>query len=158
MFKKARIFAQEAHAGQTRWNGEAYFDAHIAKVARYVEENYFTLFPDSVNNMSIFKDPILCAAYLHDTVEDTGVTLAEIETEFSPMVAKLVDALTKRPGEAYYDFIMRINRAGPMARGIKIADIRCNMADADEKEKKSARYAKYQLSEHILVESQKQES
>ena len=37
----------------------------------------------------------ICAALLHDTVEDTDVTLADVSEEFSPNVAQLVDGVTK---------------------------------------------------------------
>ena len=50
----------------------------------------------------------LIAAVLHDPVEDTNLTLDYIEQTFGEEVAALVDAVTKRPGESYPDFISRI--------------------------------------------------
>ena len=62
MFVYAREFAKLAHKGQTRWGGEDYFDAHVAKVVQYVEDNYFDIFPDHITGMSIYKEPILTAS------------------------------------------------------------------------------------------------
>ncbi len=44
----------------------------------------------SLVSMMTDDDEVLCAAVLHDTVEDTGMSLKDIEREFSPRVAKLV--------------------------------------------------------------------
>ena len=57
--EKAKTFAMMAHKGQTDKAGEDYFTAHVAVVADGVE-----------------PDPLVkAAAYLHDTVEDTGIVL-----------------------------------------------------------------------------------
>jgi len=161
MIEKAKAFAKSAHRGQKRRNGEDYFEAHVQKVADYVNTYSFSLFPDHISTNEKYMEAVICAAYLHDTVEDcieahldecgtVDCDLETIEELFGPRVRELVDALTKRPGERYYEAIVRIMKAGPMARGIKIADLTCNMADADKKEKESARYAKYELAKHLL--------
>lgn len=57
--EKAKAFAMMAHKGQTDKAGKDYFTAHVAVVADGVE-----------------PDPLVkAAAYLHDTVEDTGTVL-----------------------------------------------------------------------------------
>ena len=59
--EKAKAFAMMAHKGQTDKAGEDYFTAHVAVVADGVE-----------------PDPLVkAAAYLHDTVEDTGIVFGE---------------------------------------------------------------------------------
>lgn len=77
----ARHFATVAHAGQTR---------------KYTGDPYI-IHPQAVCDLvaTVTSDPeVLAAALLHDTVEDTGVTLMEIRALFGPRVAILVDALT----------------------------------------------------------------
>ena len=70
------------------------------------------------------------AAVLHDVVEDSGWTLDAQRAEgFSETVVAAVDALTKREGEAYTDFVARA-AATPIGRAIKIADLRDNLSDA----------------------------
>jgi (p)ppGpp synthase/HD superfamily hydrolase len=143
----AKEIAIEAHKGQTRWNGDDYFEAHVQKVADFVKEN----FSDEVYETE--AELMIAAAFLHDTLEDNPEYTPSVlrSRGVSQEVIDLVLILTKRKGESYFDFIMRINHSGDeLAKMIKIADISCNMADTDEKEKKSARYAKYELSRYIL--------
>ncbi len=78
---KAFEVGDHAHAGQIRKSGEPYI-THPVAVAEILAE------------MHIDADGI-CAAILHDTLEDTPLTHAEIEREFGPAVADIVDGVTK---------------------------------------------------------------
>src|SRR5690348_16197848 len=73
--------AERAHAGQARKSGEPYI-VHPLAVALIVADL-------GLDDMTI------AAALLHDAVEDTGVGLVEIGTEFGPDVADIVDGVTK---------------------------------------------------------------
>src|SRR3990167_4661898 len=79
--KRAFEFALQAHENQKRRTGEAYV-FHGLKTAMYLSE----LKLDS---------PSLQAALLHDTIEDTTVTLSEIQKTFGKTVAFLIDGVTK---------------------------------------------------------------
>ena len=79
--KKAYIWADRLHAGQFRQSGEP-FVTHPIAVAEIVAK--LELDTDSV-----------CAALLHDTVEDCGLDIKEVEKEFGKETAILVDGLTK---------------------------------------------------------------
>ena len=74
-------FAAERHAGQVRKSGEPYV-VHPLGVARICAELRA-------------ETPVIVAALLHDTVEDTETTLEEIAAEFGDDVALLVDGVTK---------------------------------------------------------------
>ena len=74
-------FAENAHRGQTRTSGEPYI-SHPVAVAYILLE------------MCMDTDT-LCAALLHDVVEDTGVTLDTLRKKFGEDVALLVDGVTK---------------------------------------------------------------
>lgn len=65
-------------------------------------------------------------AVLHDVVEDTIISLEQIERAFGGEIAAAVDALTRRPDEPYMDFIDRAG-AHPIALEVKLADVRDNM-------------------------------
>lgn len=67
------------------------------------------------------------AGVLHDTVEDTVATVEEIEELFGPKVAEIVEAVTRRGGETYKDFIRRASRH-PASRLVKRADIMDNLS------------------------------
>ncbi|MBK5232765.1 MAG: bifunctional (p)ppGpp synthetase/guanosine-3',5'-bis(diphosphate) 3'-pyrophosphohydrolase [Thermoleophilia bacterium] len=77
----AFVFACRHHADQKRQSGHE-FITHPVGVARICV------------GMSL-DTATLCAALLHDTVEDTSASLAEIDEAFSPEVGKLVDGVTK---------------------------------------------------------------
>jgi GTP pyrophosphokinase len=79
--RRACEVAQEAHQGQVRASGEPYFQ-HSLSVANILAE------------LRLDHETI-AAAVLHDVLEDTKVTLEELEREFGPTVAKLVDGVTK---------------------------------------------------------------
>lgn len=81
MIDKAYHMAEEHHKGQLRKTGEAYVE-HPVSVAGIVLE----LGLDTTS---------IVAALLHDVVEDTDVTLEEIEKEFDSQTAHLVDGVTK---------------------------------------------------------------
>ncbi len=73
--------AEQCHRGQLRKSGDPYI-THPLAVATILAE----LGMDTTT---------LVAALLHDTVEDTGLTLADVESQFGPQVAHLVDGVTK---------------------------------------------------------------
>jgi guanosine-3',5'-bis(diphosphate) 3'-pyrophosphohydrolase len=79
--RRAYLIAAEAHAGQTRKSGEPYI-THPVAVAAILSE--LRLDPEA-----------LCAAILHDALEDTSLSRSTIEREFGGDVAELVDGVTK---------------------------------------------------------------
>jgi len=79
--KKAYYYAEELHRGQKRQSGEDYI-VHPLNVAYILAE------------MHADKDTI-CAALLHDTLEDTEITKEQIAKDFNETVSYLVDGVTK---------------------------------------------------------------
>jgi len=79
--EKAADYAAKVHDGQFRLSGEPYFE-HPLNVAMILAD------------LQLDSNAI-AAALLHDTVEDCGVLLDQIEQEFGADVAKLVDGVTK---------------------------------------------------------------
>ncbi len=78
---RAFEFAKRAHRGQKRKSGEDYF-THPERAAVILGK----IFPDT---------KALAAALLHDTTEDTEVTLEDIKQEFGKEVAEMIDGVTK---------------------------------------------------------------
>src|SRR5512142_430885 len=81
LIERAYRFAHEAHRGQKRISGEPYIN-HCLAVAQILAE--LRVPPE-----------VLAAGLLHDTVEDTKVTLEDIRGDFGDVVASLVDGVTK---------------------------------------------------------------
>ncbi len=61
-------------------------------------------------------------AWLHDTVEDAAFTLEEISARFGPETAAAVDAISRREGESWSNYLERV-AANPLARQVKISDL-----------------------------------
>ncbi|MFA6029948.1 MAG: RelA/SpoT family protein [Elusimicrobiota bacterium] len=81
MLEKAYDFSKQAHARQARASGEEYF-VHCAAVAQTLLEFKLDL-------------PTVCAGLLHDVLEDTPSTAAELKKEFGNEVVQLVEGVTK---------------------------------------------------------------
>lgn len=81
LIEKAYIFAAQAHGKQKRLTGEPYLihPLTVAQILTGIEADEITI----------------CAALLHDTVEDTGRSLQDIAETFGTEIAKLVDGVTK---------------------------------------------------------------
>src|SRR6202171_2939052 len=81
MVRKAYERAASAHTGQHRLSGEDYVTrpVEVAAIPAHLERDA----------------PTIAAALLHDTVEDTALPAVEVEREFGPEVARLVDGVTK---------------------------------------------------------------
>jgi (p)ppGpp synthase/HD superfamily hydrolase len=107
--ERAIAIAAEAHAGQWDKAGNPYI-LHPLRVMLAVTAT---------------EERIVAA--LHDVVEDTPWTLEALRAEgFSNVVVAAVDAMTRRAGEDYFEFVRRA-AAHPIARPVKIADLRDNM-------------------------------
>src|SRR5690606_10499423 len=84
LIRKAFDVAVEAHKDMRRKSGEPYIYHPIAVARICVEE------------MGLGPTAIICAL-LHDTVEDTHITLQDVEDLFGPKVRRIIDGLTKIP-------------------------------------------------------------
>ncbi len=85
LVERAFKLCYKAHHGITRSSGEPYY-LHPVEVATIVIKEI------GIDDLSV------AAALLHDTVEDTEVTLEDISREFGPQVRSLIDGLTKISG------------------------------------------------------------
>ena len=142
--QRASEFARSAHQSidqRRKFTGEPYI-VHPARVARIVA----TVTDD---------ENMICAAWLHDVVEDTPVTLAEIRAEFGDDVAHLVDGLTDVSkltdgNRATRLGIDREHSAGTDSRTktIKLADLIDNLTGMVEQ---NAGFARKYLAEKELL-------
>ena len=109
--EKAIVLATRAHARKNqRDKGGAPYILHPLRVM-----------------LKMRTKPEMMAAVLHDVVEDTHCTLADLRKGGIPeKVVQAVDCLTKRTGESYDHFIERV-KTNPMSRNVKLADLADNM-------------------------------
>jgi GTP pyrophosphokinase len=104
LVRRAYDFAGRAHDGQLRKSGDPYF-IHPVNVAALVADLKLDV-------------ASVCAALLHDTVEDTEATGAELEREFGTEVAFLVDGVTKL---SKINFLSRQDRQAESFRKMVVA-------------------------------------
>lgn len=90
IIERAFRFAKKAHGGIRRRSGEPYI-LHPIAVAKIASQEI------GLGSTSI------CAALLHDVVEDTDYTVEDIEQQFGPKIAELVSGLTKISGGIFGD-------------------------------------------------------
>ncbi len=90
IIERAYRFAKEAHKGVRRRSGEPYI-MHPIAVAKIASQEI------GLGSTSI------CAALLHDVVEDTDYTVEDIAGQFGPKIAQLVEGLTKISGGIFGD-------------------------------------------------------
>ena len=125
---KAMNLAYSAHHGQFDKGGVPYI-FHPIHLAEEMDDEVST-----------------CVALLHDTVEDTAVTLEELAEIFPREIVEAVDLLTHRDGVEYFDYVRSI-RANPVAVKVKLADLRHNgdpnrISNQGNAEKRREKYAK----------------
>lgn len=142
--QKAIVFATKSHRNQKRkYTGEPYVTHPIA-VMELVREVTHT-------------EDMLVAAVLHDTVEDTDVTLDDIRAEFGPTVAKYVAGLTdiSRPEDGNRAERKAMDRAHtavqcPEVKTIKLADLIHNTLSIEAND--PSFYKVYRLEKIALLE------
>ena len=100
----AKAWAEKLHRGQTDKAGQPYI-GHPTRVAGRLEQ------PEEQ-----------VVGWLHDTVEDTGLTLEEAAEQFGPETAAALDAVTRRAWEDWDDYLLRV-KANPVAAQVKISDL-----------------------------------
>ena len=132
---RAMNLAYDAHHGQQDKGGVPYI-FHPIHLAEAMDDEIST-----------------CVALLHDTVENTDMTLEQLAQEFPEAVVEAVRLLTHGEDVEYFDYIRAI-RANPIAVKVKLADLDhngdpkriCNQGNAEK------RRAKYAAARKILTE------
>ena len=111
MLNRAIKISTQAHSGQSDKIGEPYI-LHPLRV----------MLSMTTNNERI-------VAILHDVVEDTDVTLNDLEKTFPPRIIKAIDAISKKRDEPYHEYLKRV-KLNPLATSVKVADVRDNSSPA----------------------------
>lgn len=138
LIAQAEQLARQLHSNQVDKANKPYIE-HLAFVAHFVADQ---------------DDNVIATAWLHDSVEDTAITLNEIEIKFGGEIVKAVEAMTKRKGENYQDYLLRV-KANEIARKVKIADLIHNMDLSrleQPTEKDHQRTKKYQNAYQFLID------
>ena len=137
MTKKAMMIAFQAHKNQTDKSGMPYI-YHPVHLAEQMKDEETT-----------------CVALLHDVVEDTDWTLDELrEQGFDARIIEALKLMTHADGVPYMEYVTQI-KPNPIAREVKLADLRHNsdLTRLNEvNEKALARVEKYKKAIAMLEE------
>ena len=133
--KKAMKIAYQAHRNQTDKSGIPYI-FHVVHLAEQMDDQY-----------------TVCAALLHDVIEDTAVTYDDLRREgFPETVINAIAQMTRDDSVPYLKYIRRM-KSNPVARKVKLADLKhnCDLSRMDEVSAKDIeRVEKYQQAIALL--------
>lgn len=107
----AQEFAEKYHWGQFRRDGITPYIFHPAAIAQCFESDYAR-----------------AVAWLHDVLEDTDADIGDLASVFPAEIVDAVMAITKRDGQPYDDYLKQVD-ANPLAKLVKIQDIKHNLSD-----------------------------
>lgn len=162
LIERARKLAYKVHKGQERWGGEPFIvhpkgvveklrdmDILYAAYRGVYKKDTYPWEGRSCFMGEDMKHDYYVVGWLHDVVEDTSTTLGDLlDMGFDYHIVEAVDAITRRDGEDYREYILRV-KTDVIARYVKIADIGHNLESFDHKKNKS-RADKYKLAVELL--------
>ena len=114
-------FAKKKHRYQLRKDCTTPYWHHLKQVVQNLQK------------LGIKNQDILCAGWLHDTIEDTNTDFDDIEKRFGKTTAKIVAQVTKdtripqKQRESQY--LLQLKRASWQAKAVKLGDLVANIAD-----------------------------
>ena len=118
---QAESLAETKHEGQFRKNGETKYFEHLKNVV------------SELKLMGITDEDILCAGWLHDTIEDTDTDYDEIYEKFNREIADYVASVTKDTRlikeEQERQYIIQLENAPWQAKVVKFGDLIANFKD-----------------------------
>jgi (p)ppGpp synthase/HD superfamily hydrolase len=110
----AEGMSKKAHEGQIDKSGKDYFTAHVYPIAKKME-------------LDGYSEEYVATAYLHDVVEDTDVSVIEIEAIFGGRIAYAVHCISRNEEETYEEYLVRV-KSNKIAKRVKYYDIQNNLA------------------------------
>lgn len=105
----AKLVSEKYHQGQVDKAGVDYFNGHIEYVV-----------------LGVYSKKEKTVAYLHDIVEDTEITITDLnELEFPSDIVEAVELLTRIKNIDYQDYLNKI-KCNKLAKSVKISDLKHN--------------------------------
>ncbi|MGY5151111.1 MAG: HD domain-containing protein [Candidatus Nitrosopumilus sp. bin_6a] len=121
LVKSAELFAKNKHAGQFRVDGITPYSKHLDDVV------------NRLKSLGVIDEQLLCAGWLHDTIENTTTTFDDLYDQFESEIAVLVSSLSKdmtmsrkKREQAY---VIQLQEASFSAKLLKLCDISANLSE-----------------------------
>jgi (p)ppGpp synthase/HD superfamily hydrolase len=148
--------ATQLHAGQFRKNSRLPYIEHPKAVAERVRASVIAYF--KTQGLVLTEEVLelfVAVALLHDVLEDTNITAAELESKLLAWISRervvcimqALIAITKVKGESYLVYLGRVKNNW-IARTVKVEDIQHNMSDLAP----GSLYDKYSLALYYLTQ------
>lgn len=121
LINSAELFAKKKHSGMTKKDGTTPYSKHLQDVM------------NRLKSLGVVNQELLCAGWLHDTIEDTDTSFDDLFERFGSRVAVLVSSLSKdmtlprKQREQAY--IKQLKEASDDVKMIKLCDISANLSD-----------------------------
>ncbi len=121
LVKSAELFAKKKHSGMMRKDGTTLYSKHLEDVV------------NRLKSLGVIDEELLCAGWLHDTIEDTDVIFDDLYEQFGSRIAVLVSSLskdmtlTRKQREQIY--VKQLKESSFDAKLIKLCDISANLSD-----------------------------
>jgi len=119
--ESAKLYAKDKHKGMTRKDGITPYFVHLEAVV------------SRLKSLGVTDEDILCAGWLHDTIEDTDTTFDDVYERFGQRVAVLVSSLSKDEDlpkkQREIQYVKQLKEASLGAKLVKLCDISANLSD-----------------------------
>ena len=121
--ESAKLYAKDKHKGMTRKDGTTPYFEHLESVV------------SRLKSLGVTDEDILCAGWLHDTIEDTDTTFDDVYERFGQRVAVLVSSLSKDENlpkkQREIQYVKQLHDASLDAKLVKLCDISANLKDLE---------------------------
>jgi guanosine-3',5'-bis(diphosphate) 3'-pyrophosphohydrolase len=121
VLQRAELFAKDKHQGQLRADKKTPYYSHLSQVVTELKK------------MGVVDNDILCAGWLHDTIEDTDTDYDKIMKEFNETIANYVASVTKDTRlvkvQQERQYVTQLEKAPWQSKVVKLADIIANFKD-----------------------------
>ncbi|MFB5635177.1 MAG: HD domain-containing protein [Nitrosopumilus sp.] len=121
LVKSAELFAKNKHAGQFKVDGITPYSKHLDDVV------------NRLKSLGVIDKQLLCAGWLHDTIENTDTTFDNLYEQFESEITVIVSSLSKdmtlprkKREQAY---VIQLKEASFNAKLLKLCDISANLSD-----------------------------
>ncbi len=120
LVKSAELFAKKKHSGMMRKDGTTTYSKHLEDVV------------NRLKSLGVIDRELLCAGWLHDTIEDTDTSFDDLYDQFGSRVAVLVLTLSKDRSlsrkKREQEYVKQLKEASFDAKLIKLCDISANLS------------------------------
>ena len=118
--KNAELFAKKKHSGMMRKDGTTSYSKHLEDVV------------NRLKSLGVIDQELLCAGWLHDTIEDTDISFDDLYDQFGSRIAVLVSTLSKDMSlprkKREQGYVKQLKEAPFDAKLIKLCDISANLS------------------------------